>query len=67
MIIFIITFVSIILFLTIIVIMNIIVICGNIFIIIMIVMIVIQGVSFNWYPPKKLKYGKPRLGKSTLT
>ena len=22
---------------------------------------------FHWYPPKKLKYGKPRLGKSTLT
>ena len=22
---------------------------------------------FNWYPPKKLKYGKPRLGESTLT
>ena len=21
----------------------------------------------NWYPPKKLKYGKPRLGESTLT
>ena len=27
----------------------------------------IQGVFFNWYPPKKLKYGKPRLGESTLT
>ena len=27
----------------------------------------IQGVFFNWYPPKKLKYGKPRLGVSTLT
>ena len=25
----------------------------------------IQGVFFNWYPPKKLKYGKPRLGVST--
>ena len=25
---------------------------------------VVQGV-FNWYPPKKLKYGKPRLGEST--
>ena len=24
-------------------------------------------VFFNWYPPKKLKYGKPRLGVSTLT
>ena len=23
-------------------------------------------VFFNWYPPKKLKYGKPRLGVSTL-
>ena len=22
---------------------------------------------FQWYPPKKLKYGKPRLGESTLT
>ena len=21
----------------------------------------------HWYPPKKLKYGKPRLGESTLT
>ena len=27
----------------------------------------IQGVFFNWYPPKKLKYRKPRLGESTLT
>ena len=27
----------------------------------------IQGVFFNWYPPKKLKYGKPRLVESTLT
>ena len=27
----------------------------------------IQGVFFHWYPPKKLKYGKPRLGGSTLT
>ena len=28
----------------------------------------IQGVFFShWYPPKKLKYGKPRLGESTLT
>ena len=26
---------------------------------------VIQGV-FHWYPPKKLKYGKPSLGESTL-
>ena len=24
-------------------------------------------VFFNWYPPKKLKYGKPWLGVSTLT
>ena len=24
-------------------------------------------VFFHWYPPKKLKYGKPRLGESTLT
>ena len=23
---------------------------------------VIQGIFFNWYPAKKLKYGKPRLG-----
>ena len=22
----------------------------------------LQGVLFHWYPPKKLKYGKPRLG-----
>ena len=29
--------------------------------------LIIQGVFFNWYPPKKLKYGKPRLGESTLT
>ena len=27
----------------------------------------IQGVFFNWYPPKKLKYVKPRLGESTAT
>ena len=27
----------------------------------------IQGVFFHWYPPKKLKYVKPRLGESTLT
>ena len=27
----------------------------------------IQGDFFHWYPPKKLKYGKPRLGDSTLT
>ena len=28
----------------------------------------IQGVFFfHWYPPKKLKYGKHRLGESTLT
>ena len=24
-------------------------------------------VFFYWYPPKKLKYGKPRLGESTAT
>ena len=23
-------------------------------------------IFFNWYPPKKLKYGKPRLGESML-
>ena len=27
----------------------------------------IQGGFFHWYPPKKLKYVKPRLGESTLT
>ena len=27
----------------------------------------IQGDFFHWYPPKKLKYGKPRLGGSRLT
>ena len=27
----------------------------------------ITGCFFHWYPPKKLKYGKPRLGESTLT
>ena len=27
----------------------------------------IQGVFSHWYSPKKLKYGKPRLGESTLT
>ena len=26
-----------------------------------------QGDFFNWYPPKKFKYVKPRLGASTLT
>ena len=26
----------------------------------------LQGVFFHWYPPKKLKLGKPRLGESTL-
>ena len=25
------------------------------------------GCFFHWYPPKKLKYGKPRSGESTLT
>ena len=29
--------------------------------------IFVQGVFFNWFPPKKLKYVKPRLGESTLT
>ena len=28
---------------------------------------IIQGDFFHWYPPKKLKYGKPRLGESTST
>ena len=27
----------------------------------------IQGDFFNWSPPKKFKYVKPRLGESTLT
>ena len=27
----------------------------------------IQGNFFHWYPPKKFKYRKPRLGESTLT
>ena len=27
----------------------------------------VQGDSFHRYSPKKLKYGKPRLGESTLT
>ena len=27
----------------------------------------IQGVFLRWASPKKLKYGKPRLGESTLT
>ena len=27
----------------------------------------VQGVFFNWYPPKKLKYVKSQLGESTLT
>ena len=30
-------------------------------------MMILQGDFFHWYPPKKLKYGKPRLGESTLT
>ena len=30
-------------------------------------MAVDTGCFFHWYPPKKLKYGKPRLGESTLT
>ena len=25
------------------------------------------GCFFHWYPPNKLKFGKPRLGESTLT
>ena len=30
--------------------------------------VIVQGVFFlHWYPPKELKYGKPRLGESTLT
>ena len=28
---------------------------------------IIQGVFLHWASPKKLKYGKPRLGDSTLT
>ena len=27
----------------------------------------LQGDFFHWYPTKKLNYGKPRLGESTLT
>ena len=27
----------------------------------------VQGDFFHWYPPKKLKYVKPRLGESTST
>ena len=27
----------------------------------------LTGCFFNWYPPKKLKYVKPRLAESTLT
>ena len=27
----------------------------------------VTGCFFNWYPPKKLKYGKPRLGESSAT
>ena len=27
----------------------------------------LQGDFFHWYPPKKLKFGKPRLGESSLT
>ena len=29
--------------------------------------IITTGCFFSWYPPKKLKYGKPRVGESTLT
>ena len=28
---------------------------------------IIQDDFFHWYPPKKLKYVKPRLGESKLT
>ena len=28
---------------------------------------IIQGIFCHWYPTKKLKYRKPRLGESTLT
>ena len=28
---------------------------------------IITCVCFHWYPPKKFKYGKHRLGESTLT
>ena len=28
---------------------------------------IFTGCFFNWYPPKKLKYGKPGLGESTAT
>ena len=31
------------------------------------IIIIIIMFFFNWYPPKKLKYGKPRLGESMLT
>ena len=30
-------------------------------------MYTLQGDFFHWYPPKNLKYGKPKLGESTLT
>ena len=29
--------------------------------------VIYRVICFHWYPPKKLKYGKPRLGESTLT
>ena len=29
--------------------------------------VLIQGAFLHWASPKKLKYGKPRLGESTLT
>ena len=35
--------------------------------VVVIVFFFVQGVFFHWYPPKKSKYGKPRLGESTLT
>ena len=28
--------------------------------------LIVQGVFCDWCPPKKLKYGKPRLGESEL-
>ena len=37
------------------------------FILIYVIYIMKYRVFFNWYPLKKLKYGKPRLGESTLT
>ena len=31
------------------------------------ILMINTGCFFHWYPPKMLKYGKPRLGESTLT